>query len=473
MPHGKADMSELIETDYLVVGTGAAGMAFTDSLLTHSDATVTMVDRRFACGGHWCDAYPFVRLHQPSAFYGVASVPLGQDSVDRSGINAGFYELANADELRAYYERVMHEHFIPGGRVRYFPGCEYVADAAGGHAFTSRLSGAAHQVRVRRKLVDTTYLEGCIPATSAPPFEVADGVRCIAVGDLTRLAQRPDRFVVIGAGKTALDACVWLLSQGVPAASIRWIKPREGWWLNRRFHQPHSYLPDFYAGVGMQLQAMAQATSVDDVFSRLESEGFFLRVDTAVTPTMCHGAIVSEQELEMLRQIEDVVRLGRVRRIERERIILDGGAVAADQAALYVHCAASGLARPALRPIFEPDRVTVQPNFWGFANYQFALMGVVEALIESDEEKNRLCRPIHYWDRNADYLSAFLMALAGERARAAYPAVDAWARQTRLNPLGAIGEHRQHPTVVQARERIRQFGPQVPGNVKRLLTAQN
>jgi cation diffusion facilitator CzcD-associated flavoprotein CzcO len=96
-------MNAPIETDYLIVGAGAAGMAFTDAILAHSNATVTIVDRRDAPGGHWLDAYPYVRLHQPSAFYGVDSVPLGGDAIDATGTNAGFYELAGADELRAYY----------------------------------------------------------------------------------------------------------------------------------------------------------------------------------------------------------------------------------------------------------------------------------------------------------------------------------------------------------------------------------
>lgn len=39
-----------IETDYLVVGCGAAGMAFTDALVSDSDADVVMVDRRHAPG---------------------------------------------------------------------------------------------------------------------------------------------------------------------------------------------------------------------------------------------------------------------------------------------------------------------------------------------------------------------------------------------------------------------------------------
>ena len=96
-------MSAELDTDYLVVGTGAAGMAFTDALLAHSDATVTIVDRRHAPGGHWIDAYPYVRLHQPSTFYGVSSVPLGEDAIDTVGTNAGFDELAGADQIRAYY----------------------------------------------------------------------------------------------------------------------------------------------------------------------------------------------------------------------------------------------------------------------------------------------------------------------------------------------------------------------------------
>lgn len=94
-----------IETDYLVVGAGAAGMAFADALIADSDADVVLVDRRHRPGGHWNDAYPFVRLHQPSAFYRVNSRILGTDSIDKTGPNAGFYERASAAEICEYYQR--------------------------------------------------------------------------------------------------------------------------------------------------------------------------------------------------------------------------------------------------------------------------------------------------------------------------------------------------------------------------------
>lgn len=461
-------MTDVIETDYLVVGAGLAGMAVTDALLTHSDASVTMVERRHAPGGHWLDAYPFVRLHQPSAFYGVDSVALGKDAIDRQGLNAGFYELAGADELRAYFDRVMQDQFLPTGRVRFFPCSDYIGGESGRHHFVSRLTGARHEVRVRRKHVDAAYLEGRIPATSKPPFEVEEGVRCIPPGELARLPQRPRTFVVIGVGKTAMDACVWLLTHGVPPSSIRWVKPREGWWLNRRFHQPLALLPDFYAGVGVQFQAMAEARTMDDLALRLEAAGFFLRVDTTVMPTMLHGAILSEVELALLRQVTDVVRMGRVVRIGTDRTVLEHGDVETPQDAVHVNCTAAGLAHPPLRPIFEPGRLTVQPTGWGFASHQFALLGAVEALVASEEDKNRLCRPIRYWDQCGDYLTAFVALLASERARAGHPALAEWARGSRLNPLGRIGEHGAHPTVIETRGLLKKFSAAAMENVARL-----
>src|SRR6202012_5741267 len=96
-------MDEKISADYLVVGAGAMGMAFVDTIISDSKATVALVDRYARPGGHWTTAYPFVRLHQPSAFYGVNSRHLGEDKIDQVGWNKGLAELATGDEVCAYY----------------------------------------------------------------------------------------------------------------------------------------------------------------------------------------------------------------------------------------------------------------------------------------------------------------------------------------------------------------------------------
>lgn len=459
----------VLETDYLVVGTGAGGMAFTDALLAYSDTSVTLVDQRHAPGGHWIDAYPFVRLHQPSVVYGVPSVPLGQGQVDRSGLNAGLHEVASGAELCAYFARVMDQHFLPTGRVRHLPCSDHTQTADGRHWITSRLTGQRQEVRVHRRLVDTGWLEGRIPATSPPPFEVTEGVQCMAAGDIVRITTPPRRWVIVGSGKTALDVCIWLLTQGVAADAIQWLRPRESWWLNRHLCQPAEGLPDFFGAAAQQLQAMAEARSVDDVFTRLEADSVFFRIDPQVQPTMCRGGMVSRPELALLRQIRDVVRLGHVRRIERDRIVLDGGSVPTTPDTVHVHCAAAGLARPPLRPVFEPGRLTVQPLFWGFFCFQAALLGVVEALLTDDAERNRLCPPIHYWDTPRDYLSSYLALLVHDRARQAHKPLAAWAQGTRLNPMSGLGAFRGDPQVVQTWDNIRRHAPAAGANLARLL----
>jgi NADPH-dependent 2,4-dienoyl-CoA reductase/sulfur reductase-like enzyme len=128
-----------IETDYLVVGAGAAGMAFVDALIEAGDPDLVLVDRRHRPGGHWNDAYPFVRLHGPSALYGVNSRSLGGDRIEQTGPNAGYYPRATAAEICDYYQRVLDEQLLGSGRVRFFG----MSDCVRADQFVSRLTGDA------------------------------------------------------------------------------------------------------------------------------------------------------------------------------------------------------------------------------------------------------------------------------------------------------------------------------------------
>ena len=141
-------------TDYLVIGSGATAMAFVDTMLKETDATFLMVDRRPKVGGHWNDAYPFVRLHQPSSFYGVASRPLGRHKLDETGFNKGHFELATGVEVTHYYHSLMDEVFIPSRRVQYLPLCEYTDEGD----IISLMSGEKHGVTVNMKVVNATHM---------------------------------------------------------------------------------------------------------------------------------------------------------------------------------------------------------------------------------------------------------------------------------------------------------------------------
>ena len=174
------------ETDYLVVGAGAMGMAFTDALIDHADVHVTVVDRRHTASGHWQDAYPFVQLHQASLFYGVASTVLGSGTIQEHGPERGLQERARQSEIQAYYDDVLHRRFLGSGRVTFLGGCEYHTDGAS-HFVTSRVSGETVELNVRRRVVDATYLAPTIPATTPPPFGVADDISAVPINDIARL----------------------------------------------------------------------------------------------------------------------------------------------------------------------------------------------------------------------------------------------------------------------------------------------
>jgi hypothetical protein len=448
-----------METDYLVVGAGAAGMAFTDALIEASRADVVIVDRRHAPGGHWLEAYPFVRLHQPSSYYGVSSMPLGGDVIGRDGM----YERATAAEIAGYYDRVMQQRLLPSGQVRYLPMAGYE-----GGRIVSRVTGESVDVKVRRKVVDTTYLEGRFPASSPPPFEVASGVRCVPVGALASLAEAPDGYVILGAGKTAHDAIMWLLETGVAPAAIRWIKPRDPWFLNRTYAQGGERVGDLIEGLARQVEAAAAATSVDDLFARLEDAQQLLRVDPNVTPTMYRGPTISTQEIEQLRRVEDVVRLGKVRRLERDRIVLDGGEVPTSPRHLHVHCAAVGLADAPAVPIFGVDRITIQSIRIGLLPFAAAMTGYVEATRDDLAAQNRLCPPNPQPCVPLDWLRGNRISMTADYLWSREPDVADWLDRSRLNATRGLKARAGDPTIRRALARYGAAARPALANLERL-----
>jgi hypothetical protein len=418
-----------MQTDYLVVGAGALGMGFVDTLIEHSDADVVIIDRRHRPGGHWLDSYPFVQLHQPSMNYGVNSTPLGRDRIDPSGRDAGFYERAAGTEICGYFDDVMRNRFLASGRVRFLPMCDYLGDAR----FRSRVTGAEHRVAVRRRVVDATYMASRVPATDPPPFEVADGVRCVPVGALTTVTTTPAGYVIIGAGKTAMDAASWLLDQGVQPDHITWIRPRDSWVLNRAFFQPGRGVVPTFEGVVVELEAVAASDTVEQVFERLEDSQVVFRIDPSVRPSMLKGATSSRGELEQLRRVENVIRLGHVERIDRDAITLEHGSIPTGPDHLHIHCASAGLSDNAPKPVFADDVITLQPITRVSLSLSTALIAFVEASGRSTAEKNRLCRPNSWPHTPFDWIRHMLTGMRTEMEWQSAPDLGAWVESSRLN----------------------------------------
>jgi hypothetical protein len=458
----------MLTTDYLIIGSGAVGLGFADQLLTETDARIIIIDRHHMPGGHWNDAYSFVRLHQPAAFYGAGSRPLGTDRIDTTGFNKGYYELPTGADVLSYYGRLMQERLLPSGRVQYFPMCDYLGDGR----FRSLLSGEVQQVTFRKRV--TTYFDTQVPSTHTPSFEVAEGVRMVTPNALPVIAAEYQRYVILGAGKTSMDVAVWLLQMGARPENIRRVVPRESWFTNRETTQPGSaFFLRTASGSLKQYEAAAAATSLDDLFTRLEESGRVLRIDQSVRPSKYSGATISLAEVEMLRTITDVVRKGFVRRIAREEIVLDQGTVPGSPDALYIDCTARAFTSRPVVPVFDGDRITVQLVRAGLTCLSAAFVAHVEAAYSNEAEKNELCAPVLLPSTETDWVRWALGDLRNARRWGADKALRRWVEQHPLSGAavgGGTSESMQGPEADRIRAGLREIRPKAEANLARLLT---
>ncbi len=165
---------------------------------------------------------------------------------------------------------------------------------------------------------------------------------------------------------------------------------------------------------------------------------------------MYRAAILSEIELARLRTVENVIRAGRVRRIQRDRLVLDGGDLPSSADRLYVDCTADGLPKPPPRPIFEPNRVTIQQLRETSPTFNAALIGYVEATRDDVGEQNSLTPPNTYPNSATDWIRSRHVGMVAQRRWNQTPDLIEWIERSRLNIASGLGAHADEPGVGRA-----------------------
>ncbi|MGB2850970.1 MAG: hypothetical protein WBC01_04805, partial [Solirubrobacterales bacterium] len=262
-------------------------------------------------------------------------------------------------------------------------------------------------------------------ATHEPSFDVAPGARVVAVNELPAAAQSGIRYTVLGSGKTAVDACTWLLDNDVGPDRIRWVRPRDHWFHHRRHFQPLDLVGDNMDGISLDAQAGAEAADIEDLFDRLEASARLVRIDPSARATMYRVTMLGPSELDALRQIDDVVRLGRVRKIEVDRLVLQ----------------------------------QVRQNS---PTFNAALIAFLEAHREEDDDRNRLCPPNPYPSSIDDWPGMNRRTWQVEQRWLREPDVSGWVAASRLNLLRGLPDHAAEPPVKAALERfLTHVGPAI------------
>ena len=428
--------------DYLIKGAGAMGMAFADIIFNESDFKFAIVDDRPSPGGHWNDSYPFVRLHQPSSFYGVNSTKLGQDKIDLSGKNAGLYELATKQEICSYYEEIMQKEFLPSGRVQYFPNCVVTQ----GGNIQSKVNGKEISLKFT-KFVDSTFMNVQIPFKNKPNFSIEDSVTFEPINSLVDLVNEESQFVIIGGGKTGMDAIIWLIENNKEANDIHWIVPRDSWILNREFIQPGKFLEQSQIKFAEQMIAIAESTDKNDAFERLEDIKFLFRINPNINPTMYRCATITEIELKLLQKIENVIRDGHVKEITKKGVEMESGLHKFPQNTIYIDCTSDGLAKREVQPIFNGEMITLQTVRFCQQVFSAAFIAHVELMNKSEEEKNSICTVVPHPDSADDFFRVNLAAAINSFNWSQDEDITSWLNSSRLDGLSKLSGKNEIETV--------------------------
>jgi hypothetical protein len=254
--------------------------------------------------------------------------------------------------------------------------------------------------------------------------------------------ERASKFCVLGAGKTAMDACIWLLNSGAAPDSISWVMPRDSWLVNRQTTQPgEEFFAHSIGGVAAQMACFANATSIDDLFLRMEASDQMLRIYPDHLPTMFHYATASKGEIAILQRIKNVIRMGRVQAVEPTKLVFAKGNVAMEAGTLYIDCTASAVEPRALPPIFTGKTIVLQLVRAPLPTFSAALIAYVEAHYPDDAgdvTKNKLCGNVPFPHTLAEYPRTVMVNMMNQMQWGQDKTLHAWMRESRLDGFAKL-----------------------------------
>jgi len=306
-----------LECDYLIVGAGATTLAFLDTLVTElPDAKIILIDKKAAPGGHWVDSYGYVQLHQPSIVYGIASKQLEGNWLKcmLTQFMLPWNHRANKTVILTYFADFVKEN---QEQVDFYPDSVYDFEQSDEdtHFFSSMDGSVSYKVKVNVKLIDGSSNENIVPHNSPLQFPVDDEVRVMTPNQVYDAHQengnemRQNKYVVLGAGKTGMDAVVYLQrTMKIDPVDIAWVISQDVWMSSLN----GGGSPKSHSILLLKYDNDTQKAALEG-----EEQGSIVRLDQDIMPTVFKFPLVSNEELKLYRKVTTMIRRGRATAIRR------------------------------------------------------------------------------------------------------------------------------------------------------------
>ena len=198
-----------------------------------------------------------------------------------------------------------------------------------------------------------------VPATKPPEYAISKGMNLIPINQLADIKRSWKRYVVIGAGKTGIDALLFLIDNHVDPNNIVWIVPNDSWYLCRDGFEDLNNLCDQFCSIMNNVMA---AKDVNEVYTKGEELGHYMRLDKTIWPTKMRAATMSSKEIKQIKSVNQIIRKGRIDRIQDNFIIFKSGdKIPTDENTLHIDCSTAGSNFPAVKEkIFDENKIYLQ-----------------------------------------------------------------------------------------------------------------
>ena len=104
--------------------------------------------------------------------------------------------------------------------------------------------------------------------------------------------------LIIGGGKTGIDAILYLIENDVAPENIQWIVPNDSWFIVRDGFEDISNFCALW--VYQTLENIITSKDVNEVYKHGEKEGLFMRLDTRFLYFYCFLALIFFDKVQLL-----------------------------------------------------------------------------------------------------------------------------------------------------------------------------
>lgn len=172
---------------------------------------------------------------------------------------------------------------------------------------------------------------------------------------------------------------------------------------------------------------------------------------------MYRCATVSQEELVQLRRIQNIVRIGHVKRIEQHQIILEKGSIPTSLGHIHIDCSANGLSYSRKKAFFSGNLITPQTVRTCQPCFSAAFIAHVETTVADDDAKNEICTVIPLPYHATDWIKMMALRMKNQYNWHNNSALLKWLQHNRLEGgfakrMASISEENEQQAIL---ERIR------------------